>query len=166
MVKQTRDAGLLLVLLAAGFLTAAPVHAQTGMSIAVLVLRGEDGTPMAGARCTLASYAWSVAIGQETRTVADGETDQSGQIAFDVTEWPRANYVVRFSSTNYTRPPTRFAPATTPVEAMFGGQSGRVFFVVDTAGALHLDSSGGTGQPTYTGGGRRGWRGDPCPTAR
>ena len=138
-----------LALALAATLSARPTTAQSA-TIAVLTLRTHTGIPVAGAICRLDSFAWGVATGEETRTIAEAETDSEGRVAFDVSYWPRANYVVRFAATDHTTPTSTFAPTQrVPVETMLGGENTAIFLVMGDAGVVHLDSSGGTGTPFY-----------------
>ena len=65
----------------------------------MLVFRFEtpDGQPIPNIRCTVDSFGWGVPRGQGQATIAEGQTDTQGRVAFESSAWPAATYQVSFA---------------------------------------------------------------------
>ena len=72
------------------------VQAQSRTGIVTLRLETTTGQPLAAVNCTVISFGWGVPRGGGQVTIAEGQTDAHGQIAFDVSRWPRASYELDF----------------------------------------------------------------------
>ena len=85
------------VWVAVACIVSAPVgHAQSRSGIVTVRLETVTGQPLAAVHCTVISFGWGVPRGEGQATIAEGQTDAHGQIAFDVSRWPRASYELDF----------------------------------------------------------------------
>ena len=85
------------VWVAVAWSVAAPVvQAQSRTGIVTVRLETVTGQPLAAVNCSVVSFGWGVPRGGGQVTIAEGQTDARGQIAFDVSRWPRASYELDF----------------------------------------------------------------------
>jgi hypothetical protein len=61
---------------------------QTHQALVVTIQNGE-GQPLAGLGCEVLSLDWGRAAGQPYGVIARGETDELGQVGFDLADWRR-----------------------------------------------------------------------------
>jgi hypothetical protein len=128
-------------------------------------LRDDQGQSLAQTRCEVLSYDWGKPVGQPYAVIFKGQTDQTGQVAFEVNAWPRSGYLFRvvqdFNPEVASREKSGPHQSETENEGSqgyseqigsiwltIGGQNEQLFLVVDPAGQLYIDLNP-TGLPRY-----------------
>lgn len=128
-------------------------------------LRDHQGQPLARIQCEVLSYDWGKPVGQPYAVIFKGQTDQTGQIGFEVNAWPRSGYLFRvvkdFNPEVASGKESGPHHSETENEAgqgqpeqigsiwlTIGGQNEQLFFVIDPQGQLHIDLNP-TGLPHY-----------------
>ena len=108
--------------------------------------------PLAKVACEILSYDWGRPLGQPYAVIARDQTNQAGQIAFEVSQWPRSGYLFRLSlpTSEAKARPAQFHQAELEATSLeqeqpgriwltIGGQSEHLALVLDPQGQLYLD---------------------------
>lgn len=110
--------------------------------------------PLAEVACEILSYDWGRPPGQPYEVTARGQTNQTGQVAFEVNQWPRSGYLFRLSLPNSEAKVSPVQSHQTELETTnpeqeqpgqiwltLGGQSEHLTLVLGPQGQLYLDKS-------------------------
>jgi hypothetical protein len=119
-----------------------------------LQLWDEQHKPLTAVECEILSYDWGRPPGQPYAVIAKGQTNQAGQVDFEVSRWPRSGYLFRLSlphlqASSSLGQPHQAELETTNIEQeqpggiwlTLGGQSEHLTLVLGPHGQLYLDKS-------------------------
>jgi hypothetical protein len=123
-------------------------------AVLTILLRNSHSKSLGGAICEVLSYDWGLETGKPFSVIARGETNTSGVVAFDVTDWPRSGYRFRFSPTPRLSPSdTYIVPESEnqyrgyPAAVIGGGTSETQRFFIASDGLAYNDQSASPNDP-------------------